>query len=387
MSVPIVSSPESSSTRLLFVVNKLSYFFSHRLPLAKEALARGYEVHVAAPEDSARSDLEKLGIKFHALPLSRSGTRPWEEFGSLLTLYRIFRRVEPNTVHLVTIKPVIYGGLVSHAFKKTQVVAAVPGLGFVFSAQGLWASVRRAIVIALYRAALKNSRTKAIFQNPDDRAVFMENKILPENQTVLIPGSGVDLEEFSAKPEPSSGPVKVLLPARMLRDKGVLEFIQAAQVLESQKVEAEFWLAGDVDPGNPASLTEKEIRSWEEKVKSLRWLGFQSDMPKLLASCHIVCLPSFYREGLPKSLIEASASQRAIVTTDFTGCRDAIEDGVSGILVPIRDMEALASALKTLIQNPSERKRLAQGARKRAEAIFSIEDVIKKTFQIYDGEA
>jgi len=371
--------------RLLFVVNVDWFFLSHRLPIALEAKRQGYEVHVAAALTDRGAELERLGLVVHPLhALDRSSTGAGAAWRTLLELWRLFRRVRPDVVHLVTIKPVLLGGLAARLAGVPAVVAAVSGLGFVFVDRGLWAALRRGLVGALYRLALGHPNLKVIFQNPDDKASVIRLARLPEERTCLIRGSGVDLAQYAVAPLPPGPPV-VLLAARLLADKGVREFVQAAvEVRRSGAPGAagvRFVLVGTTDPGNPTSLTEAELAAWARDGIVETW-GHRADMPVVLAAAHVVVLPS-YREGLPKVLIEAAACGRAVITTDVPGCRDAIDPGETGLLVPARDANALAQAILQLLADPERFAALGRAGRALAERAFDVNEVVAEHLRIY----
>lgn len=368
--------------KILFIVNTLDFFLSHRLPLAIAAKQAGYEVHIAAASNDKAIKLQTYGFKYHILPFSRSGQNPIYEIKTVVKLFSLFLRVKPDLVHLITIKPVLYGGIVARLSNIKAVVFAVSGLGTVFIAgSGLMPRVRRKFVTTLYAFAFQHKNMAVIFQNPDDRDKLLSLGTVDFLQTRMIRGSGVSLTSYSYLLEPDGKPV-VVMAARLLRDKGVLEFVEAARLLKARGLDIEMRLIGSPDIGNPTSVTLQELEEWE-RDGYIRLLGYREDISQQYAAANIVCLPS-YREGLPKSLVEAAACGRAVITTDVPGCRDAIIANVTGILVPVRDAHALADAIQELLANPD--KRLAMGAegRKLAEANFSIENIVGQHMKIYE---
>jgi len=367
--------------KILFVVNDAGFFKSHRLRLAQEASARGYEPVVACGRSSGEAALCEYGIRCRTFALSRSGLNPIRDLNTFVALLRIYRDEKPDIVHHVTIKPVIYGTLASRLAHVPAVVNAIPGMGFVFTQRGFTASVVRNLVNLLYRIALVHGNMRFIFQNREDLQNFVQHTVIPEPQTYLIRGSGIDLNDFPYTPEPP-GPVSFVLLARMLSDKGIREFVEAARRVRSSQPQWRFVLVGGVDPGNPSSLTEAELEAWNAEGV-VEWLGHRSDVPAILAGAHVVCLPS-YREGLPKSLLEASAIGRPMIASNVPGCREVVRDGITGLLVEPRDAVALADAMLRLGLDPTLRARLGRAARERAEALYSIEDVVRDTFLIYD---
>lgn len=366
--------------RLLFVVNVDWAFLSHRLPIALEAQRQGYQVHIATGLTDRLDELKGHGFTVHPLVLDRSSAGLGNAWRTMMQLWQVFRAVRPDVVHLVTIKPVLMGGLVARLTRVPAVVAAVPGLGFVFMARGAKAAVRRWLVEALYPMALGHHNAKVIFQNQDDRVTLAKLAYLPDAKVAMIRGSGVDLAQYAHTPLPPGVPV-VLLAARLLVDKGVREFVHAARLLKRQGATVRFCLVGAVDPANPASLTDAELAQWADEGVVELW-GHRSDMPEVLRAAHVVVLPS-YREGLPKVLLEAAACGRAVVTTDVPGCRDAIDPGVTGMLVPVRNAAALADAIQGLINDPARCRSMGDAGRALAESAFDVRKVVAAHLRIY----
>lgn len=372
----------NAGRRLMFVVNNPAFFMSHRVPLAQAAQRAGYDVHVATMDGPAVADIQALGMTHHAIPMTRSGKHPLQELGTLLALVRLFRRVRPDVVHLVTIKPVLYGGIAARLARVPGMVAAISGLGFVFLSDSLKMRLVRAVVARLYRIALGHPNSRVIFQNANDRDLLKSLGAVRDAQVVMIRGAGVDLDAYRALPEPPAPPVVVTMVARLLRDKGVQEFVQAADILRQRGVPVTMQLVGGVDAGNPTSATQDEVDAWQ-RDGTVQALGERSDVPALYAASHIAVLPS-YREGLPKSLIEAAACARAVVTTDVPGCRDAIEPGETGLLVPVRDAQALADAIARLAEDAALRQAMGKAGRALAEREFNIEQVARTHVALYD---
>lgn len=368
--------------RLLFVVNVAWFFLSHRLPIAQAALAAGMKVSLAADVVGTAEieAVEGAGIEFHRIRLARSGMRPSQEVSTVLQLARTVQRIQPSIVHNVTAKPVIYGSLVAKLLRVRGIVNAVAGFGHAYGD----AAERRKLAALMDRAyglAFRGNGVRVIVQNVDDEVEV--RRICPTIESCVrrITGSGVDLAVFTASPEPDGPPI-VVLPARMLREKGVEEFCTAAAVLRGAGVDARFVLAGRLDPGNRTALTESELRSLCDR-SGAEWLGDCCDMPALLRNSNIVCLPTYYREGVPKVLLEACASQRAVVTTNVSGCREVVRSGVNGILVEPRAVTPLAVALRTLIENPTVRRGMGAAGRRRAEREFDVRAVARQHLEIY----
>ena len=372
----------SRRKRLLITVNSAGSFISHRLPLALAARKEGYEVHVATSSGPDVDAILAAGLIHHVIPLSRSGMNLKSEFQTVVALFRLFVKVKPDVVHLVTIKPVLYGGISARMAGVPGVVAAISGLGFVFMNSGIKVALVRLLVIQVYRRAFGKRNLKVIFQNPDDCAVIMKQTGLQRSKVVMIRGSGVDLASFKVEPLPQGIPV-VAMAARLLRDKGVHEFVEAATLLRRRGINARFWLVGVPDPGNPTSVNEDELDAWRS-AGIVELLGHRNDIESVFAQAHMVLLPS-YREGLPKVLLEAAACGRAVITSNVPGCRDAVEVGVTGLLVPPRDSKALAVAVEHLIRNPQLCEDMGLAARQLAEREFSIEKIVSEHLSVYDS--
>lgn len=367
--------------RLLFNANAAWFFISHRLPVALAARDAGYEVHLAAAIESEAetATISREGFVFHRVPLRRGALNPVFDLNYMVHLAAIIRRVRPELIHNVTVKPIIYGSLAARALAVPSIVNAVSGLGYSFSGGGRRRLLANIVRLG-YRFALRTSRSRVIFQNPDDAREFVEAGIVTPTQVCLIRGSGVDLDAFQYSSQPDGVP-QVVLPARMVRDKGVIEFARAAQLLLSNGITARFLLAGMIDEGNPAGLRWNELQRLQQET-GVEWLGHVNNMAALYRRASVVCLPS-YREGLPKALIEACAAGRAIVTTDVPGCREVVTDGVNGLLARPRDVSSLAGALGKLLLDPTLRARLGEAGRRRAETEFDSRLVVRATLQVY----
>ncbi|MEP6558756.1 MAG: glycosyltransferase family 4 protein [Burkholderiales bacterium] len=366
--------------RLLFIVNVDWFFLSHRLPIALHAMQAGYEVHLAVGLTDRLPELAAHGLTVHPIALRRAGIAPLAQVRSFLQMLCVLRRVRPDVLHLVTVKPVVFGGIAARLLRVPTVVAAVPGLGYVFTAQGRMAALARGLLAWLYRLALRSPRVRVLFQNPDDRQRLIEAARLDPARTQIIRGSGVDLARYAATPLPPGVPLVVLV-ARLLHDKGVHEFVQAARELRAGGHTARFALVGAPDVENRASIGAHQLARWRAEGAVELW-GQREDIPAVLAQAHIVVLPS-YREGLPKVLLEAAACARAVVTTDVPGCRDAIEPDVTGLLVPARDAAALAAAIARLLDDRALCERFGRAGRTLAEREFDIDQIVAEHLALY----
>jgi glycosyltransferase involved in cell wall biosynthesis len=374
--------PQNRSLKLLFLVTEDWYFWSHRLALAREAQRNGYSVIVATRmHEHGQSILDE---RFTLIPIRmRRRTRnPLREISSLFEIIRIYRKEKPDIVHHVAIKPVVYGSLAAFLAGVPSVVNAIAGLGYLFSSETIKAAFLRSLVKCLLKLLLNRPNTRTILQNPDDQETLVRSGIVPRSFTRLIRGSGVDQSKYVPSPEPV-GTVAVIMASRMLWEKGVADFVRAATLLRSEGVHARFILAGESDAENPSSVPIEQLQLWRAQG-DVEWIGKREDMPEVFASIHIVCLPSFYGEGIPKVLIEAASCGRPIVTTDIPGCREIVRNGENGILVPARNPSALASALSALIHNAQLRQRMGEKGRKMVLREFSEEIVIQQTLSLYN---
>lgn len=366
--------------RLLFLINSPNFFLSHRLPLAIAARDNSYDVHVATSDGEAVAEIERMGFPHHKIAISRSGKNFFHEIISILTIWHLFYVLRPSIVHLVTIKPVLYGGLAARITGLPAMVAAISGLGSLFTHDGQ-KKLLSCLVATLYRIVLEHPNCRIIFQNPDDQMVLSRLGAIRHNQARMIRGSGVDLQAYPYLPEPKETPV-VTMAARLLCEKGVKEFINAARLLHERGISVKFQLCGEPDPGNPGSVTHEQLTIWNEH-NHVCVLGHQHNIAKQYIKSNIVCLPSYYREGLPKTLMEAAACGRAVITTDSPGCRDAIVPQKTGILVPPRNEIALADAIQKLIDNKPLRQAMGKAGRKLAEKEFGVDKIISEHLAIY----
>ena len=368
--------------KLLFIVNVDWFFISHRLPIALTAKEKGYEVHIACAMTDKQDYLNNLGLVTHSLNLSRGSTGIRQELKSYNDIKNILKTIQPDIIHFVTIKPVLYGGIASRFMHLKNRVFAISGLGYVFTSNSLKTTILRLLIVQLYKIALGGSNLKVIVQNLNDKEILTKNKIVQDKFITLIRGSGVDINHYTYEKEPSGTPT-IVMASRLLKDKGVMEFTQAAKILLSKDINAIFRLYGDIDEHNPASLNLEELTKINnEGIVEVH--GYEKNIANVFSNSNIVVLPS-YREGLPKVLIEAAASGRAVVTTDVPGCRDAIEGNKTGILVEVKNALALADAIEKLINNKEQRIMMGQAGRKLAENEFTIEQVIDTHLNIYQS--
>ena len=373
----------SGTSSVVLFANTDWYLYNFRRSLALALRDAGYDLLLISPPGPYGEKLRALGLRWEPVPMDRRSLNPLREAKLLWWLVSLFRRERPALVHGFTIKCAVYGSLAARVAGVPARVNAVAGMGYVFTSNDAKARLLRPVVRALMRAALGGRNARLVLQNPDDVALFERAGLVAREHVRLIPGSGVDCSRFVAcdGQRDASRPLRVLLAARLLWDKGLAEFVAAARQLRSEGRAVEFLLAGDPDPGNPAAVPEATVRGWVDEGL-LQWLGHVDDMPALFASVDMAVLPS-YREGLPKGLIEAAACALPLVTTDVPGCREVVSDGVDGLLVPMRDADALARAIARLQDDPQLAARLGAGARAKALTEFDEKIVIARTMAVY----
>lgn len=367
--------------KLLFVVTEDWYFCSHRLPLAKEAIKQGFEVAIATRVAEHGEMIEAAGIKIYPWHVIRGSTNLWHEFVALMSLLKIYLSFRPTLVHQVALKSVLYGGFITMLVGPNKVVNAIGGMGSVFNEGKYSIKWLQFAILSIFKWLISGEHKVLILQNPDDRELLIRYADLNPKLITLIRGAGVNVDQFDVVPEPQTDVPMIILPARMLWDKGVGEFVEAAKQLKAEGITARFVLVGGTDEANPSRIPLEQLTAWVE-TGAVEWLGLRNDMPDLIKQSNIVCLPS-YREGLPKALLEAAASGRAIVTTDVPGCREVVRDSENGLLVPASDAIALAKALKMLIENPDIRAEMGAIGRQMVLNEFSEQVVVESTMSIY----
>ncbi len=366
----------------LFIVTVVdSFFLSHRKDIALSALAAGYEVTIVAKDTGKRKEVEKLGLRYVDLPLDKTGMNPRKELRTFLFLCNLYRKERPDIVHHVGLKLILWGGIAARLLKIRGEVNAISGLGILFSEERKDSRVAK-MVLRMFKFIHRRKNLIAIFQNNEDKALFLNNGIIREEQCEMTNGSGVDLSRYTYTPELNTGKLKVLFTARMVEDKGILVLIEAAKKLQEKFADkVEFLLCGGLDP-NPKGFTAERLKELCEG-SYIQWLGHCSNVLELLQQSHVVAFPSWYREGIPLSLIEATAIGRPIVTTNSIGCKEAVVDGYNGYLVPIKNSDAVAEKLQLLFEDEALRQSMGRNSRKIAEQKFSIEDVINTHLEIY----
>jgi glycosyltransferase involved in cell wall biosynthesis len=376
--------PRGNAPRVLLFANTAWYLYNFRLSLAKALRAEGYEVLLASPADAYGQRIEAEGFRWVPVPMQRRSTHPIRELLLLRWLKRLMQRERIDLVHSFTLKCAIYGSLAARMAGVPARINAVAGLGYTFTRNSPRARVIRFVASTMMRMALAGPGLRMIVQNPDDLATFERMGVLDPKHFVLIPGSGVDCEKFKPDPNKQRGnPFKVLLPARILWDKGVAEFVEAARIVKARGGGVQFLLAGSPDLGNPTSVPEDTIRGWEREGL-LTWLGHVEDMPALYCSVDAVALPS-YREGLPKGLIEAAACGLPLIATDVPGCKEVVQHRVNGLLVADRQSEPIADAVMSLCCDVALANTLGSAAREGALNRFDERSVLSRSLLVYQA--
>jgi glycosyltransferase involved in cell wall biosynthesis len=364
-------------TKILFVVNGHAYTARHRLPLIAAFERAGFDVHCAAPAGSAAFKiLREDGYSCSGLPMSRRGVNPLQELRTVIAMVRLYRRLRPKVVYHATIKPVLYGSLAARLSGSPTVMNAITGLGSVFITRGLKAVILRWVVVILYRLAFYGLDALVLFQNSDDQEYLTQKVGLRRNQCFLVRGSGVDTVAFAPLHSAETN-ATILFAGRMLRDKGVPVFVEAARIVRRSIPNARFALVGDPDPGNPSSLSVSQLRKWQSEG-SVDWWGARCDMPRVYAQASVVVLPSL-REGLPKVLIEAAACGLPVIASDVPGCREAVVHGETGFLVPVDNAAEIARYACLLLGDRVLADNMGRRGRMRVIKEFSVEAVIEQT--------
>lgn len=372
---------KKSCCKLIIYVTEDWFFCLHRLPIARAAHKAGFEVVVATRVAEHRDDIEREGFRLIPLTMRRRSKNPFRELLAILEILQIYRRERPDLVHHVSMKPVLYGSLAAWLAGVPAVVNAFTGLGFVFASDRLLAKSLRPWIKLACRLWVNRSKCKSMFENPDDQRIMTASKVLSPERTVLIRGSGVDISVYHPTPEPDGGPIVVALVGRMLLDKGVVEFVEAARLLKHQGLSVRAILVGAPDPENPVSISERQLLAWQSEG-FIEWWGLQRDIPAVWKQSHIAVLPS-YGEGLPRALLEAAACARPIIATDVPGCREIVQHESNGLLVPVKDSAALAQAIERLVTDQTLRYRMGRKGRELVQREFAESIVVNKTLDVY----
>lgn len=367
--------------KLFIIVNVDWFFLSHRKDIALSAQNAGWDVTIVTADTGKLKNIEALGLKTINLPMSRSGMNIIEELKTLNWLRKLYKREKPDVVHHVGMKTILWGTLAAKFSKVHGVVNAISGLGGFFAEDNKGLLAKAMPVVLRFSHARKN--LLCIFQNDDDWGLYVKHGIIKHEQGRFIKGSGVDLNQFCYTPEPKEGKIKVMLTARMIAEKGIFLLTEAAERLRSKyEGKVQFLLVGGLDD-HPGAITKEQLDAVCDG-EYIQWLGYRTDVRELLKQCHIMAFPSYYMEGLPKSLIEANAIGRPIITSNSVGCKETLVDGYNGFLIPTKDVDALVEKLDLLLDDADLRVKMGKAGRQYAEKYFSIESVVQKHLDIYN---
>ncbi len=370
------------SQRILYVFPLAINLTIHWIDRVRWISKLGPEVHVAVPDDPLLDDLDLGPITLHRLNAPRDSGGISYDLALIREIPRVIRRVQPDLMHAATTRPVLYAGVLGRFLGVRAMVLSVTGLGYLFIGRTLIVRAMRAMASLAYRFVLKRKNVMTIFENSADRDNFVERGFVRKEQTSVLVGGGIDLDAYAYLAEGEADEPIIVLAGRLLKDKGIFEFFDAAKSLKQEGVRARFVLVGDVDPGNPATLDKKTLDAWVE-TGHIEWWGWRTDMIEVYQQCNLFCLPS-YREGAPRTVMEAAAIGRPTVATDVPGCRDVVVDGVTGRLVPVKTVAPLAAALRELIEDKKLRQEMGQAARRHAEEAFSTEQRASELAAIYE---
>ncbi|WPD21308.1 MAG: glycosyltransferase family 4 protein [Candidatus Electrothrix scaldis] len=367
--------------KIIFFANTDWYLYNFRLGLARSLREQEAEVLMISPPGEYGEQLQAEGFRWIPLPMNRRSLNPFREIQLLYHICSIYKHEQPDMVHSFTIKSVVYGSLAAQFAGIKKRIHAVTGLGHVFISQSLRARLLRPLVKSLLRLALRGKESRLILQNSDDRDLFLQHKLVSSERITIIRGSGVDTQRFAPVQRKQKGKFRVLLAARLLWEKGIREYIEAAQFLSHRRDELEFLLAGAADPGNPSAVPEQDIRNWH-RDGLITALGHVENMQELMSRVDLMVLPS-WREGTPRGLLEAAAMGLPIITTDAPGCREVVEHEENGFLVPVRDAAALAEKIEYLLDNPATCLDFGKAGRDKVEKEFAQEIVFRQTWDVY----
>lgn len=366
--------------KILFLTTDDSTFWSHRLALARAIKSEGIEVVIMSYPGAFCSRLEKEGFRIIPWDISRLSMQPLQELKSLLEVIRVYRTERPDLLHHIALKPIVYGSIANGLQNNIPVVNTITGMGPIFIGSTFRMVFLRRLLATVLKLAFQGENCRVICQNKSDRALLAELRVSPIEKTAVVPGFGVDIHRFLPLPEGDGVPI-AMLPSRLLWEKGVREFVTAAQQLRTQGVSVRMVLVGKPDPNNPGCIPTSQIKSWVQSG-IVEWWGHLDDMPAALCRSHIVCMPS-YGEGLPKVLLEAGACGRAIVTTRVPGCSDVVRHGENGLLVEPRDSQAIAATILCLLQDKDLRAKLGTAGRTRVVNEFSDVEISRQIIAVY----
>lgn len=368
--------------RLVILINQDWFFLSHFCDRAIAAREAGYEVTVVVPDDGRLNDIKEFGFNIKEIKMSRHGVGLVGIFATILQIRKIYREINPNIVWQIGLKSIVLGTAAAKSLKSDHIVNAVVGMGSVYSTNSVKSRVVRLVMRYTLRLLLNPPGSKVVFENSDDLQEMIKMEAVRSESAVVIQGAGVDLGRFRACPEKAGTPI-VLFASRLIREKGIEIFVDAARQLRSQGENARFVVAGGIDVSSRSAVPEVMLSEWQADG-TIEWWGKRGDMPEVLAQATIFCLPTWYREGLPKVILEAMACERAVITTDVVGCREIVHHLENGMLIPPQDAGALANSIRTLLHNSELRGQLARRGRETVQVAFDTETICRETIKIFD---
>ena len=366
--------------KIFFLVNTDSFFLSHRFDIAKKMIRNNYEVHIGTEFSKYKSLFLKSGIKTHEVNFFRNSFNLIKAFYSLIQIFFLLKKIKPDILHVISLKPVIFGGLISFITPIKSLVISITGLGSMFINKGIFYNFREYIFKTFYKVIFLFSNLKVILQNKDDLNYLIKKSNLKKKDVQIIKGSGVNLNKFKFSNIPKGSPI-ILMASRIIKDKGVFEYIEAIRILKKKNFNGKFFLIGNIDNDNPSAISNSLIRLWKKK-KMIIYLKHQQNIIKYIKKSSIVVLPS-YREGFPKILMEAAACGRPVITTNVPGCKDAIVNRVTGYLIPVKKSKPLADLIFNLSKKRNTLKKMGIDARIHAEKNFDVNNVVSKHLSIY----
>jgi glycosyltransferase involved in cell wall biosynthesis len=366
--------------KIFFLVNIDSFFLSHRFAIAQKLLRKGYEVHIATEFTKHKTYFIKSGFKIHNIKFYRNSYNLFKAIYSLTQIFFLLKKNKPDILHLISLKPIIFGGLISFVTPVKFLVISITGLGSMFINDSIFHKFRERIFNFFYKIVFLFPNLKVILQNKDDFNYLIKKSNLKRKDVEIIKGSGVNLNLFKFS-SITKGPPVILMASRIIKDKGVIEYIEAIKYLKKLNFNGIFFLIGDIDIENPSAISDSLVKYWKSK-KLINYLSHQNNIQKYMKKSSLIVLPS-YREGFPKVLMEAAACGRAIITTNVPGCKDAIIDNVTGILIPAKNPTAIAKAILKIFKKRTILKKMGKAAREHAQKNFNINDVVSKHLYIY----
>jgi len=368
--------------KILYIVNVDYFILSHRLPILCETIDQGFEVHIACADTGKFKELESHGFKMHRISMDRKSMNPFLLIGNFFKIFFLIKAIKPSILHLLTIKPIILGGLSSLFLKTNKIVVSITGLGYIFASNGLLIRIIRMAVKKIYKIVFSRENVIIITQNIEDRLNILNFTSANSENVHLIKGTGIDMLKVAYKPLPSSYKKIIFMASRLLKDKGVKEFLDASNILLNRSDEIYFYLAGDIDQSNPESFSYEELQALKTQYSNVNFMGKISNVLDVLNDSYVSILPS-YREGFPKFLSESASVGRPIITTDVAGCRDAVIHGETGIIIPVKNSVDLAKGIEFLVDNVSVARKFSIAARSFAENELDLNIVLEKHMAIY----